>query len=175
MNLQSELFQAAAFVGFTHFAAEFLNNPTLKALDEDPVTEAALAVAAALLPSLSGAAGAADTSASSAPALLEEYALVEEDGAAGTSSAPALVEEYALVEENGAAGTPAPPIPALAGGFGGLTAGAALVGFLLGQHRPTTRAHRGGRAGPVVEVDVEEVVDVEEYEHPRRQETYRPA
>ena len=100
---------------------------------------------------------------------------MEEDGAAGTPSAPALLEEYALVEENGAAGTPAPPITALAGGFGGLTAGAALVGFLLGQHRPTTHAHRGGRAGPVVEVDVEEVVDVEEYEHPRRRETYRPA
>src|SRR5271168_2623582 len=106
MNLQSELFQGLAFVGVMHFAAESLNNSALKTLDSSPGTEAALAVAAALLPSLCG--GAAAAGSPSAPALLEEYALVEEDGAAGSPSAPALLEEYALVEENGAAGTPAP-------------------------------------------------------------------
>jgi hypothetical protein len=163
MNLQSELFQAAALVGVTHLVAEFLDNSTLKTLDENPGTEAALAVAAVLLPSLSGGAGgagAAGAPASSAPALVEEYALVEEAGAAATSSAPALVEEYALVEAAGAAGTSVPSLPAPVGGYGGLTALAAVMGFLMGQHR----AERGRSKARVVDVELEEVVEVEEYE-----------
>jgi len=150
MNLKPELFQAAAFVGCTHLAAEFLNNPTLKTLDGDPGAEAALAVAAALLPLASGAGGAAGTLTPSAPALV---AGVGEAAATSTPLAPALVDE------RGAAGMSTPSAPPLVEGYGGLTGtlAAAVVGFLLGQHHTDKhRAHRGREAEAVVDVEVEE-------------------
>ena len=166
MDLKSELLQALAFVGVMHVAAEFLNSPTLKTLDRAPGTEAALAMAAALLPAMSGGGGTAGTSASSTPALVEEY----EAACTCAPSTPALVGEYE------AAGTSTPPTPALVGGYGGLAAplAAGVVGFVLGKHLETPCAHRRCKAGPVVEVE-EVVVDVEEGDYPEPPDKYRYA
>ncbi len=166
MNLQSELFQAAAFVGFTHFAAEFLNNHTLKTLDRDPGTEAALAMAAALLPLASGAGGAAGALTPSAHALV---AGEEEAAATSTPLVPALVEEC------GAAGTSTPSAPALTGGSGvALPIALGVAGFLLGKHGADKHhAHRRRReARDVVDVDVEVEEDDDYDDDDRRRRDY---